>query len=221
MDLTAYKQGLQRACALYRDEIKDQHKSIHPVRLHDLSVFETLIAHMDEPVLLNLKLVEHLDQMSTRGQIWTLYLLSHGHSRLRNLIKEVMNYYADHDQINGLKKVIQHQEQTLARCHQHYDKLIERIQAEKAQALHTQQQAHDQLVAQLKDQIDFLMDENKALKSMLAKQNQIIQTQLDQILNLQLSTEEQIDLDEAHAALKSDFEHVQAASVFNGNAQRL
>lgn len=221
MDLTVYKQGLQRACALYRDEIKSQHKCIHPARLQDLNVFETLITHMDEPALLNLKLIEHLEQMSTRGRIWTLYLLSHGHSRLRQLIKEVMDYYGDHEQINGLKKIIQHQEQALARCHQHYDKVIERIQAEKNQALLTQQQANDQLVGQLKAQIHFLMDENKALKNMLAKQNEIIQAQLDQILNLHLSTQEQLALDGAQETLKAEFEHVQTASVFSVQNQRL
>ena len=93
MNVEKFKKSIMAACELYQQEIKSKSKEIHPKRLKDLNIFQVLVKQINDKPLLELKIKEHLDLMTTKGKVWSLYMLSTGDSRLKQLVEKILTYY--------------------------------------------------------------------------------------------------------------------------------
>lgn len=215
MSIDQYKKSIMAACDLYKQEIKKKSKTIHPIRLKDLNIFYDLLHHIDEKNLLNLKMKEHLIQMTTRGRIWTLYILSTGDSRLKHLIESTIDYYDADNEYEFLKKSLQYYELELQKRDVMHQKTIKAMHKDHERLLELKEKQYEHEVKHLKTHIEFLVDENSTLKEMLAKQSNIIKKQLDQIMTLELSETEIKCMDQDKSTLISEMDGLNKASVFH------
>lgn len=214
MGIEQYKKSIVAACELYQKEISQQAKSIHPARMKDLNVFYELMQQIDEKVLLNLKLKEYLAQMSTRGRIWSLYMLSTGDSRLKYLINEIITFYDSDHEYEYLRKSLSSYESELEKKDLIHKQMIKSIEKDHTLLMDLKEKQHQSEIERLKKQIDFLLEENTTLKEMLAKQSNIIKGQLEQMMSYQLSCSEIKVMAADQALLASEVAALNSVSIF-------
>ena len=215
MSVEQFKKSILAACELYQQEVKAKSKAIHPIRLKDLNLFQTLLKQIDDKPLLELKIKEHLSLMSTKGRVWSLYLLSTGHSRLKELVEKILIYYNADTEFEYLKQSIAFYESELAKRDIEHKEHIATIQNDYERLLNLKNTQCQQEIEHLKQQIDFLLEENLTLKDMLAKQSNIIKTQLEQIMTLSLTEAEIKVSDQDKISLTKEVGALEQASVFN------
>lgn len=214
MSVEQYKKSIIAACELYQKELSQQSKSIHPARIKDLNIFYELMQQIDEKVLLNLKLKEYMAQMSTRGRIWSLYMLSTGDSRLKHLINEIITFYDSDHEYEYLRKSISSYESELEKKDLIHKQMIESIEKDHTLLMDLKEKQHQSEIERLKNQIDFLLEENTTLKEMLHKQSNIIKRQLEQMMAYQLTSSEVKVMSAEQALLASEVAALKGASIF-------
>lgn len=215
MSIEQFKKSILAACELYQQEIKSKSKEVHPMRLKDLDIFQTLLKQINDKPLLELKIKEHLTLMSTKGRIWSLYLLSTGDSRLKQLVEKILIYYDADTEYDHLKQSIAYYESELAKRDIEHKDHIASIQHDYEVLLNLKDTQYQQEIDHLKQHIEFLVEENLTLKEMLAKQSNIIKAQLEQILTLSLNAADVKVVEQDKTMLAKEVMGLEQASVFN------
>lgn len=218
-EIAQYKKSIIAACDLYKKEVKNKHSSLHPERVKDLTIFQELIMNINDKPLLDLKLKEHLSQMSTRGRIWTLYLFSSDQSRLKSLIQSILDYYESEIETEHLKKTIQFYEAELDKRASIHTEQLREMQKDHEILISVQEKSYQEQIDHLKSHIDLLMNENISLKAMIEKQSEIIKNQFSQLVEISMTQIDKRNMSANKDALKEELNVIKQVSVFHADCK--
>lgn len=180
-----------------------------------MKTFQSLLKEINDKPLLELKIREYLMLMTTRGRIWSLYMLSTGNSRLKYLVEKILDYYNADTEYDYLRQSLSYYESELEKRDIQYRDHIASMQRDHETLLNIKDSQYQKEIEHLKHHIEFLLDENTTLKEMLAKQSCVIKTQLEQIISLSLTENDLKKIHDNKVCLSDELEGLKSASVFS------